>query len=278
MRDPTCHRCGARAPRGPSRRSICARCASAPARASVPELDELATLPTPRDERISFGLIEGFDASLAAPVLDTRPRPPWRGLAIVLLLGLSLGGLGTITVQQVTATEAKPGVALVLDAKAVGPVAPAVQPEVAEPEVASPTVEPAAPAAPEPAAPEPTPRPRRASTSRPAATPEPAPVAEPTPAPAPRPSIAELPTRQVVRAAFIRIHDDVQQCGDVEQIGTTVIARVTFSGETGRVRYAEVVDASVPPDVRSCVARVARAAQVEPFAREDLRVDYPFRL
>lgn len=281
MRESTCHRCGARARRGPSSRAICARCAAEPFRGSVPELDELTRSDaTPVDERISLELIHSIDTGLAAPILERSRRSiPWKSLALVLLLGVTVGVAGTATVGQVVARDAKPEVAIVLDAKTGSAVeAPAEEPDppsaVADPEdeAPAPVVEEVAPPAPSPA-----PRRTRVATSRSAATPSPAPAVTSTPAPRPV-SSAPLPTRAAVRQAFLAVHDDVQQCGDVEQIGTVVIARVVFSGETGQVLHAQVTDANVAPEIRSCVARVARGAEVSRFGQDTLTVTYPFTL
>lgn len=278
-----CHRCGARAPRGPSGRSICARCAvRAEPRSSAPELDELRRRAGVDDaERISLPFLPSSpDTRLVAPVLERRSRRiplGWPALALTLALGVSMGASAAVLVHATsqpapadTATRAGPtpepatprpepsGVAVAPEEPAAEPT-PEAEPE-AEPVVTAP-----APAL------RPAHRPRR-----PAPESEVAP--EPAPNPTPRPAVAERPSRAAVRDAFLRVHDGVQACGDVELIGTTVVARVIFDAGTGRARFAQVTDAHVPPQVRSCVARVARDAQVEPFGGADLTVVYPFRL
>ena len=296
MLQSTCHRCGARAPRGPSRRAICSRCAvSSSPRTSAPDLEELTRgAGGARDERVSLEWLAVVDTGLAAPVIDKhRPRSArWSLVAGILVLGAVLGATGTTAVQHVLAGDAKPEALLIVHRKTgaepqemlpelVDQTSPSTDASPAEASlVPEPSMDPAQEASerePEP------PRPalrnarRTNATSRPSTPATSVAVSEPTPVVAPE-RLSPLPDRASVRAAFTRIHDGVQACGDVEQIGTTVVARVVFSGDTGRVRHAQVVDANVPPAVRSCVARVARDARLEPFSNDELSVRYPFRL
>jgi len=280
MSTSTCHRCGARAPRGSSRRAICARCAArAEPRNSAPELDELRRRAGVDDEpRISLPfLAPSPDPRLAAPILERRPRRfaiGWPALALALVLGVSVGASAAVLAHVATRAAPEPAAH---GEVTPGPPAPSPEPAAVatRPPAPPPEVKPEEPEAEEvvEVAVAPTPRPVR----RPR-TPEPARAADPAPAiPAPAPATAR-PSRAAVRDAFLRVHDGVQACGEIELVGTTVVARVIFDATTGRARFAQVTDARVPPEVRSCVARVARDAQVEPFAGADLTVVYPFRL
>ncbi len=93
---------------------------------------------------------------------------------------------------------------------------------------------------------------------------------------APRPSLAPLPTRGDVRAAMDSVSTAVMQCAEGSH--GLVQARVTFRGETGRVMHAEVVDSTLPPSARSCIAVALRGARVQPFAQDRFIVAYPYRL
>jgi hypothetical protein len=90
----------------------------------------------------------------------------------------------------------------------------------------------------------------------------------------PRP--VRLPTRDDVRAAMDGVEGAIFQCAE----GThgLVSARVTFAGATGRAMHAEVVDSTLPPSARSCIAIALRGARVRPFAQERFIVAYPYRL
>ena len=216
-------------------------------------------------------------------------------LAGVLLLGALIGASGTAAVDHALAGDAKPGVQLVLHAKMkTGHATRAAQPVDAPP-----AEQESAPGEPESVAPadagaveapqvEATPtrshtRTRTRTRARPSPPPASTELPEASP-PAPDPgtepaqTLPALPHRRDVSAAFQSVHDQVQGCGDIELIGTTVVARVVFDGASGRARHVLVNESSVPPEVRSCVARVARAARVAPFSNEELIVRYPFRL
>jgi hypothetical protein len=140
--------------------------------------------------------------------------------------------------------------------------APAVQPVVAPPVIAPPTVvDPPAPI-------EPIVRRARPTPQRPAPEPvvavEPAPVEE-------RPV---LPSRVAVRNALRSLEAEIALCSD----GThgTANTRITFLGQSGRASHAEVTQGG-SPEVRSCIARTARNAELPPFSQERFTVAYPFR-
>lgn len=182
----------------------------------------------------------------------------------------------TPTVGAIEATEAP---------SAPTAVAPAVDepPPVAE---APPVVEaPTSRVAPRP---RPTPRAPVAEVERPAPT---RPVARPTApsedplarifdepsAPAttapPARRLPATPSRGDVVTAMRGLEAPVRACGE----GAHGMATVRFSfGSNGRVQSA-TVDGDVPPAVRSCVARAARAASVPEFSRDTFAVTYPFR-
>jgi hypothetical protein len=117
------------------------------------------------------------------------------------------------------------------------------------------------------------------------AVPPPGPVAAPptAPPPTPPPSPVDLlqllprrqPSRAEVQAVFTEARPEVLRCAAGLQ--GTVGARVTFSGATGRVTSATVVN---PPfagtPAASCMARALRDMAVEPFENPTLTVTFPY--
>jgi hypothetical protein len=107
----------------------------------------------------------------------------------------------------------------------------------------------------------------------------PAPVAldlAPRPAPAPPAPRAVIPSRVEVAQAMRALEPTIAQCSDTAQ--GTVATRVTFLGRTGHAVHAEVQGDSVPPAVRSCIARALRGAEVSAFAQERFTVAFPYRI
>lgn len=287
-----CERCLAPTPSlSPSLRTICVRCATLSPSGRESAID-LAALTGARDERISLEIAGVVDESLAPPPITTR-----RSFAPVLWVGLGalLGALsfasGDFVLNHAEASLAAARQATTYDAVVTPPERDATEPsadvpssnesedstsEVTPPEptpVETPSVEEGLE---EEVEPEPVTRPRQRSRA-PAERTEPV---APTPAERPPAPVAltPLPSRASVRGAFARVRGGIERCGEVEHIGSVVTARVTFDGTTGRVAHAQITDATVPPEVRSCVARGAREVRVEPFAREQFIVLYPFRL
>lgn len=84
------------------------------------------------------------------------------------------------------------------------------------------------------------------------------------------------PTRAQVSEAMDGVAGAVRSCG--QGASGMVPVAVVFSGESGRVRSAQVQGTNVPPAVRSCVARAVRGASVVSFQRDRFSVTYPFRL
>ncbi len=118
----------------------------------------------------------------------------------------------------------------------------------------------------------PAPRRARAQTAR-----EPliAALAPITTAQTPRPALDPLPGRSAVRDAMDAVAEPIAQCAEGSH--GLVHARVTFLG-SGRAVHAEVVDASFPPAVRSCMARALRSAHLPAFGRDRFTIAYPYRL
>lgn len=103
------------------------------------------------------------------------------------------------------------------------------------------------------------------------ARPDPTPRREPD---APRGPVT--PSRSNVTSAMASVAGAVRACGNGARGMAPV--RLVFRGDTGRVTSAEVNAPSLPPEVRSCIARAARGARVPPFTQDTFRVDYPFSL
>ncbi len=84
------------------------------------------------------------------------------------------------------------------------------------------------------------------------------------------------PTRNDVVGAMNSVAGAVRACGEDGSHGLAPVS-VVF-GNDGRVANASVTSATLPPDVKSCVARAVRDARVPRFAQSSFRVNYPFRI
>ena len=235
-------------------------------RDSAASLEELSVraLDSYRPIAIEHELPVACDPRLAPPVIVTRPAVrPWIGASLLVVgmlaiavgsaaaaVGLSRASVGVSEPEAVVATmepKHEPIVEPTLD------VAPTPEPAVAE------IVE-----APEEVTPAPSVR----------TEPRPRVVREPRV----RPRVPETPARDIVRDALLAVHSEVEQCRDLTLYGSTVTARIVFRGDTGRVAHAQVNDTHVPAEVRSCIARAARTAELPPFGQDTFVVRYPFRI
>lgn len=297
-----CERCGDSMVRAETAtRTFCASCASIastgarsssellftlarPARGERTTAEDLASLSRPTAERISITPLLAF--ATVAPLAP--PRPPRRTLApllaatAVLLAGSSVALAWHASQREAAAAEIERSKAEA-PAKAEPPIARApLAREPLAPDVPVVELAPRPEAiAPPPIDPRPTARTPRAAPPRVTA---PAPrdaedlddLFGPPRAPAVTSTAPRVPTRREVSLAMRALEDEVAMCGG--ESGAMVTTRVTFTGSSGRVAHAEVVDASVAPAVRSCIARAVRAAELPEFAQSTFTVAYPFRL
>ncbi|MCB9592836.1 MAG: hypothetical protein H6719_08895 [Sandaracinaceae bacterium] len=128
----------------------------------------------------------------------------------------------------------------------------------------------------EPVAARPTPRPEPVAPSRPVDD-GPVIAAEPTTRPprpvAPTGNVPATPSREDVATAIQNIRGQLQQCAP-DLNGHVANIRFTFVS-SGRATSAVVPNDFGSPPQRSCVARVARQAQVPAFSQPRLVVTYP---
>lgn len=300
-----CERCGDSTVRATTAtRAFCAPCASiastgarsssellftlvSPARRERTTAEDLASLAQPSAERASITPLLAFKS-----VASLTPPRPRRRIAAPLFAALAVLLASSTVALAWHASQPDRSITPVVRAKAeepqkaepppsaphaLAPLAPPLAPE-EQPPALAPRPEALAP---ETLDPRPAARTPRATAPRVTA---PAPTVEedllddlfgPPRAPAAVSTAPRVPTRREVSLAMRALEDDVAMCGG--ESGSMVTTRVTF-GSSGRVAHAEVVDASVPPAVRSCIARALRGAELPEFAQGTFTVAYPFRL
>lgn len=300
-----CERCGEpAAPSETATRVFCGPCASLAstgARASsellftvpapVERAAELASLARPRDERPSFGSLLAFTGTpvIAPPRSRARLASSLFAASAILFAGSTAAlawHVARLAPPPSAAPEPKTSAA---SAKAELAPRRARADETPAPMVVAPSPAPelaprAEAAAPRPVDPRPSSRAPRTPRAPRAAAPAPSTegdlfddLFESPSAPAAAPAIAQrVPTRRDVTLAMRALEDEVAMCA--EGAYGMVTTRVTFTGPSGRVAHAEVVDTTVPSAVRSCIARAVRAAELPAFAQERFTVAYPFRL
>jgi hypothetical protein len=135
----------------------------------------------------------------------------------------------------------------------------------------APPVETPAPASPAPAPPPPASPPSLEELVSRAAPTEPA----PPPTVAPTAPTRQTPTQSDVVRALDEVHDAIAACTPAHAIATL---RLTLRGQTGQVTSVYVDGAFAGTPAGSCIARAAREAHVEPFARPTFALTYPVRL
>jgi predicted Zn finger-like uncharacterized protein len=86
-----------------------------------------------------------------------------------------------------------------------------------------------------------------------------------------------MPTREQVLAAMRAVEPDVRSCTEGQALDSyTAAAAFSVTGATGRVGSVRVTGIQGP--VGSCIARAVRNAIFPPFAKSQLRINFPFRL
>jgi predicted Zn finger-like uncharacterized protein len=97
---------------------------------------------------------------------------------------------------------------------------------------------------------------------------------------APAPDAAGLqpiPTREQVLAAMRAVEPDVRSCTEGQSLESyTAAAAFSVTGATGRVGSVRIT--GIQGAVGSCIARAVRNAIFPPFAKSQLRINFPFRL
>lgn len=87
-------------------------------------------------------------------------------------------------------------------------------------------------------------------------------------------ALPAIPTRESVRSALRSVEAEVALCSDGSH--GTANTRITFLGRTGAASHAEVFEGP-SPEVRSCIARAARGAELPRFSQERFTVVFPYR-
>ncbi len=294
--DTICEKCGASTrPPSTASRVFCESCAAqaatgarssnellftlrARARESVERLDSLVRTAE-AGERISLWRFVKIGPPIHPPLVRSvriAKLLPWTALCLSILLFATSAALA----MRAASVEPKPETIL----KSTGELA--VEPPPPAPEPFIPRARPAR-QAPPPAVVESAPR-IQASAERAApiaARPsrrqveaevsvfdELAPPLPPAPV---RPDLPTLPTRAAVRIAMTALSARVERCSD-EPRGM-VQTRVTFLGESGRAASVQVVDSTLPAEMRSCIAEALEDAELPPFAQERFTVAFPYR-
>ena len=299
-----CERCGDSMVRAETAtRAFCASCASiastgarsssellftlsSAARGERTTAEDLASLSRPTAARISVTPLLAFApvAPLAPPRPTRRMLAPLLAATAVLLAGSTVALAWHASQRELAATEivrskaeakaeAEPSIArapLAREPLALAPEAPAVELAPRPEAIAPPPIDP------RPTARTPRAAPPRVTAPAPRDAEDVDDLFGPPRAPAVASTAPRVPTRREVSLAMRALEDEVAMCGG--ESGAMVTTRVTFTGSSGRVAHAEVVDASVPPAVRSCIARAVRAAELPEFAQGTFTVAYPFRL
>ncbi|MGE0790292.1 MAG: hypothetical protein AB7S26_31745 [Sandaracinaceae bacterium] len=288
-----CDRCGASAPKVETGKpTLCELCepltqSQEEARAEAISFDAMSLEAliqnagpriADRGSRTSLEIVGGPHPFLGAPVVPAQRRSYGLWIALGLMAGVVLTLSSTALIQAssrapTVASDAAPDALASIAHKVAGaqerdvnvgrdeeptPDAVSGAAETAEPEVA-----------PEPAA-----TPARPTTPRPA----PATPGAGTTTPSRPTGLRAAPNRDEVAAAMARTQLAVERCVDIEMYGARVVVRVDFRGSDGEVAHAQVTDGDVAPEIRSCIARAARDAEVGPFARERFTVVYPYVL
>jgi hypothetical protein len=90
-------------------------------------------------------------------------------------------------------------------------------------------------------------------------------------------ALPDTPSRQQVSSAMNRVAAEVKACAEGQTVeASTATVAVTVAGATGNVTSVRVT--GIQGSVGSCVARAVRGASFPKFAKEQLTINFPFKL
>lgn len=94
----------------------------------------------------------------------------------------------------------------------------------------------------------------------------------------PEPEPADVPSRAQTAAAIEAVTADVRECAAGQRSATVQLRFVFLSNGRVTTAYVDPETARLTPRERTCMARIARRAQLPSFARRRFEVTYSVRL
>ncbi|MBN2341462.1 MAG: hypothetical protein JXX29_11595 [Deltaproteobacteria bacterium] len=90
-------------------------------------------------------------------------------------------------------------------------------------------------------------------------------------------SVPALPSRDAVKYTMNRVAPRVAGCGTGQ--AERVVVRMTFSGRSGRVQSAQIINPIIhSKDTARCVSNAVRRAKLPKFQKPTLTIKYPFQM